>query len=648
MAPIEVHSNPFSGEHKSGNDDEADVLSDGKSCCSAENSSICSPRSNPDNELSSTSNSRAMKCLRLFVLLLFVVISVLVPLGVFVAARRSEVHGFETQVQGIAHNIFDFLSFDVARTLVALDTLDVAATTLAIATNATWPTITFPDFELLAGNALTIANTHDILFAPYVTNITRQKWESYSMLVANDWLSNSAAGMNENARRRSLQSAQIHDTIFRLFQGKLVAQPGKGPYFPIWQHTPINPKIVNFDLYSHQSSSLPRKAIQVMMETEMAVIDEIQLVDSTSYYFGMVDVELGDPVSMMYYPIFDSFKSTKRLVGLFATTLVWKKLFAGILKNQEDGIVCVIENACGQTFTFEVNGQNAEYLGAADFHDHKYDHVEESYMFDALQTSNVFDFRNGSTPLNQDYCPYSIRVYPSNKVYKEHVTFKPGLYAGCVALVFLIILLVIFTYDIVLQRRMENVSKAAQEYRKVVSSLFPAVVRDRLFRFKPEKKKKDSSELGDHSEKHLGHPSGKSSRPQTHLQTFKEEGSLAGEEQEEYFSDGDDSSVESKPIADLFPDCTVLFADIAGFTYWSSEREPVQVFNLLQALFNAFDREARKRKGKSRAMKSSKNQSKPANIVETNSVFKVETIGDCYLAVTGLPGMKQWPISKTF
>jgi Adenylate and Guanylate cyclase catalytic domain len=69
-----------------------------------------------------------------------------------------------------------------------------------------------------------------------------------------------------------------------------------------------------------------------------------------------------------------------------------------------------------------------------------------------------------------------------------------------------------------------------------------------------------------------------------------------------------------QPIADLFPECTVFFADIAGFTAWSATREPAQVFILLQTVFQKFDSRAKQRK-----------------------VFKVETIGDCYMAVTGLP-----------
>lgn len=69
-----------------------------------------------------------------------------------------------------------------------------------------------------------------------------------------------------------------------------------------------------------------------------------------------------------------------------------------------------------------------------------------------------------------------------------------------------------------------------------------------------------------------------------------------------------------KPIADFFPHCTVLFADIVGFTAWSSVREPTAVFTLLESLYSCFDRIARRLR-----------------------VFKVETIGDCYVAATGLP-----------
>ena len=66
--------------------------------------------------------------------------------------------------------------------------------------------------------------------------------------------------------------------------------------------------------------------------------------------------------------------------------------------------------------------------------------------------------------------------------------------------------------------------------------------------------------------------------------------------------------------ADLFPATTIMFADIAGFTAWSSERQPSQVFILLETIYQQFDLIAKKR-----------------------NVFKVEVVGDCYVAVCGLP-----------
>lgn len=79
--------------------------------------------------------------------------------------------------------------------------------------------------------------------------------------------------------------------------------------------------------------------------------------------------------------------------------------------------------------------------------------------------------------------------------------------------------------------------------------------------------------------------------------------------------DGDnDRTTRGAPIADLFPDVTIVFVDIVGFTAWSSAREPPQVFTLLETIYAAFDRAAYR-----------------------HNVFKVETVGDTFVAAAGLP-----------
>jgi hypothetical protein len=70
----------------------------------------------------------------------------------------------------------------------------------------------------------------------------------------------------------------------------------------------------------------------------------------------------------------------------------------------------------------------------------------------------------------------------------------------------------------------------------------------------------------------------------------------------------------TKPIADFYPATTIMMCDLAGFTAWSSQRSPSDVFRLLETIYGAFD-----------------------DIARAENVFKVETVGDCYVACAGLP-----------
>jgi class 3 adenylate cyclase len=69
-----------------------------------------------------------------------------------------------------------------------------------------------------------------------------------------------------------------------------------------------------------------------------------------------------------------------------------------------------------------------------------------------------------------------------------------------------------------------------------------------------------------------------------------------------------------RTIAERHAEVTVLFADIVNFTVLASNTEPETLVALLNDLFSRFDR-----------------------LAEFHGVEKIKTIGDCYLAVGGLP-----------
>lgn len=69
-----------------------------------------------------------------------------------------------------------------------------------------------------------------------------------------------------------------------------------------------------------------------------------------------------------------------------------------------------------------------------------------------------------------------------------------------------------------------------------------------------------------------------------------------------------------RTIVDSFIDCTVLFADIVGFTRIAARQSPQRTVQLLNELFSSFDR-----------------------IAEQLEVEKIKTIGDAYMMVGGVP-----------
>ena len=67
-------------------------------------------------------------------------------------------------------------------------------------------------------------------------------------------------------------------------------------------------------------------------------------------------------------------------------------------------------------------------------------------------------------------------------------------------------------------------------------------------------------------------------------------------------------------IAESYPETTILFADLAGFTPWARETDPARVVGFLDDLFTRFD-----------------------ELAAEHGVEKIKTIGDAYMAVAGAP-----------
>lgn len=77
---------------------------------------------------------------------------------------------------------------------------------------------------------------------------------------------------------------------------------------------------------------------------------------------------------------------------------------------------------------------------------------------------------------------------------------------------------------------------------------------------------------------------------------------------------GSGEEIEEEPLPDVFVGTTIAVIEVVGFTAWSSVREPVQVFKFLEELYECMDA-----------------------IAEKHFIYKVQTVGECYVAASGLP-----------
>ena len=191
-----------------------------------------------------------------------------------------------------------------------------------------------------------------------------------------------------------------------------------------------------------------------------------------------------------------------------------------------------------------------------DIHDTKYDKYVYSATFGEAMDARSAGRESHYTglPLDDDYCTRYLSIYPSQEMEDRFRSDDPFLFSMVAAGIFLFTSLVFIVYDLTVARRQRIVMDRALASGAIVNSLFPAAVRDQMYEEK-----------------------GLDEKRETAVKNFRS---------------GAGGLDERKSMAQLYPETTIFFADLAGFTQWSSKRTPIEVFQLLEELYAAFDKVA--------------------------------------------------------
>jgi hypothetical protein len=79
---------------------------------------------------------------------------------------------------------------------------------------------------------------------------------------------------------------------------------------------------------------------------------------------------------MTFFPIFDHIEKPRTVVGVVAAAVYWRDFMTNVLPEHAQPVFVLLENGCGQTFSFRVVGENVEVLGEDDLHERRFDHLQ--------------------------------------------------------------------------------------------------------------------------------------------------------------------------------------------------------------------------------------------------------------------------------
>jgi Adenylate and Guanylate cyclase catalytic domain/CHASE domain len=485
----------------------------------------------------------------------------------------------------------------VQRVFGDLESMSIATTSQVLHQNkSTWPFVTIPDFEDRAAKLRSTSKALVVAFNPLVGNEDRQVWEQYTVQ-NQDWLQQEYGGFTQpeaingniwgyaDKKQRHLEqgTCSARRRLSSDEKVKEVEPEGIGPFVPVWHLSPLPPandtSIINYNMFDRP---VMKKAADLINFTRKPVI--LDVCTQTLWFGSTMPHEEGELQTVVVAPVFADFTDDSPVVGYYIAVFLWKDFFEHILHPKLSEMLFVLSNTCDEVFTHIVTGVNVTLVSETDAHNPK---------FNMMGVSSTFaDFSNSKQLLEEGlgkHCVYTIDVYPTESMENDYLTRTPIWYMLAVLVTFALTSIIFILYDCFVRQQEQRIVKAGEKHEQLVSSLFPEDVRNEVLQIAEQQK-------------------------QDRLSGQDGVSLLSTAKSDEEAMNASINVFGSKPIANVYQHTTVFFADIAGFTAWSSTRDATAVFTLLEGVYHAFD-----------------------FLAATHSIFKVETIGDCYVAVSGLP-----------
>lgn len=554
---------------------------------------------------------------KLFVVILMLINTTFVITATSLFLKHEEQQEFERSFDSTAKTVVEAAQAKAKALQNSLELLGDLITAYTLDASGTeWPFVTLPHFEERVAPLRESSSSLEMLgFLPLVRTMQREWWEGYAV-EQQGWILEShqlyepatitnEQEMNNNSNQSSSSMSEallpgasvqewysISPQISSFTGQQYESNPQRGPYAPLWQISPPPPfeetAMINTDLLLDETLRVLFESLLLQQEASnnatSVVVSTVLQRPIYSATTTPIMKSIGQdestqqptaattgPRSVLLHPIHESYNHRGDIQAFAMGVFQWKDFFSELLPDELNGVDVVLYNPCRSSptneqesfHTFRIEGREATYLGPGDFHQAKHTKSCQEAVLTAFESRVKRE--NSTEPMAS--CNYELRVFPSEEYRVALKSNGPAIFTAVVAAVFLATGMVFWLYISLVGSRQNKVMALAMSTSVIVASLFPTAVRDQILQNAKEEvqlRKSDKS----HKSSHLRgssrlNASKRGRRASLSMSTKSQPPQRQG-------------PPTTKPIANLFPEATVLFADIVGFTAWSSSREPTQ------------------------------------------------------------------------
>ena len=558
------------------------------------------------------------------------------------------------QFYNTAQSILGSSDFHMQVIVRALEGRSQALTSFAAFTGSLWPFVSIPDFELQGGNFLLETDTEMIAWAPLVIGgDTLIAWEAYSgyMLESSGWFPTIASEEPLKSEVDLLEEQNMQQTETKSTNGLYIPLWQISPWF--YNQWITHNLTEQFEEPIERLLQTKQSVWSRFLEmTERPDSSEYITNQSTVSPSGSEsESDTASISSLLFQPVFRSLAThdvtygtiknftaaQEEVVGIYISAIQWDKFLMSQIPEGTPDVVILIKNTWGETLTYQIssseeNGATATFISTGDEHSQHRTEISQSAFLtttpepeDILATESTSSVdqldREGELRSARGTEPggFKVTVFPTESFEEVYNSLEPLILTIILAAIVFCAIITFFWYSRTVHNRQQKLAETANRTALVVKSLFPSNVRDRIMQEAEEsdlkikaKKKQAKYKEGDGSTSGVDRERGGGGSILGNISVgsvgsrYARRLSMTGnsrrgsasrastkgsaDQSQRNNSMSSDNPYGSKPIADHFSETTVLFADIVGFTAWSSIREPVAVFSLLETIYHAFDK----------------------------------------------------------